>query len=581
MKYKALVLGEDTRSFLSVIRSLGRQNYSVDVVCYNQRSPTLASQYIHQAYFYNYQAYSQEEWLDKLLELTHQQKYDVIMPCDERAIYPLYEHRHRFPDTCHLGIPNRQVIEHLFDKETTKQLAIKCAVPVAKGELVKLGSSNYQQLATQFAVPFVVKPTLSFKSAQLSKRQKVEIIESPAQYQRYLDQGNGQDVVLIEEYFAGTGQGISLFAVQGQVQYFFAHTRVNEPRTGGGSSYRKAISVDPEMAKACERLCVATQFDGVGMFEFKKNEQTKRWILIEVNARFWGSLPLAIKAGVDFPAYYAQYLLKNFVLQASPVLDYNLKVYARSLSSDLYDIKAQFEFVNGHVGFGKAMWEMIKRFGSFSRLLRHESLDSYDAQDSQPFYQECKQFYGDTIGQKIALKRGKPKSAQMDKLMALLYSLGDHITIHFVCYGNIMRSPMAEHYLQILCAEVGLNWHISSSGFHQAEHRDSPQVCQKVARTMGVNLLEHRSTWLKQRHIAKKTHIIFVFDRHNTIGFKEAYQGQHVFNLAHFIPPGLGVHQAIDDPYGKGEPAVQRCYLLIAEAVKNIFEQYRVLARYE
>jgi predicted ATP-grasp superfamily ATP-dependent carboligase len=44
-------------------------------------------------------------------------------------------------------------------------------------------------------------------------------------------------------------------------------------------------------------------WEGVAMVEFRVNTLTLRPELIEVNGRFWGSLPLAINSGVDFPYF--------------------------------------------------------------------------------------------------------------------------------------------------------------------------------------------------------------------------------------------------------------------------------------
>ena len=43
---KVLVLGDDTRSFLATVRSLGRQGVAVHVAPANFRSPALLSRYI-------------------------------------------------------------------------------------------------------------------------------------------------------------------------------------------------------------------------------------------------------------------------------------------------------------------------------------------------------------------------------------------------------------------------------------------------------------------------------------------------------------------------------------------------------
>ena len=582
MSKKVLVLGEDTRSFLSVIRSLGKAGYEVDVVCYDRQSPTLKSKYISHAYFLNYQSSTQIEWLNALIELVKKEKYDALFPCDERAIFPLFENKDKFPDTCVLAIPNEEVIEHLFDKDKTKQIAIKCGVPVARGEIITLKDKSFEQLQRQFGKKFVVKPTLSFKSEELSKRQKVEIIDEPKQlteYTRYIDSA---DQYLVEEYFTGIGEGVSLLAIDGKVQHMFAHSRVNEPRAGGGSSYRKAIPVDAGMAESCIKLCEATKFNGVGMFEFKKNEQTGAWILIEVNARFWGSLPLAVHAGIDFPADYAKSLFGELNVRKLPNTQYNFKAYARSLSNDLYDSKAEFEYDLQHSNIFKAAYHLALRGLSYIRLLSNETIDSYDRADKGPFQAEVVQFYEQTFGHKFAKLFSKlwrkPLSKQtstieMNRLMSLLY-IAPQISIKFVCYGNIMRSPMAHQTLQTLCDQVDLHWHVDSFGFHQNEHRQSPIECINGAKNIGIELSTHRSQWLKQSSINPDDDIIFIFDERNTELLSSFYDCKNVFNLANFVPSGLGQHQEIADPYGNGDEAVKYCYLLVVEAVKNIFEQY-------
>ena len=41
---------------------------------------------------------------------------------------------------------------------------------------------------------------------------------------------------------------------------------------------------------------------GVAMVEYRYDPASRRYVFMEINGRFWGSLQLAIDAGVDFPA---------------------------------------------------------------------------------------------------------------------------------------------------------------------------------------------------------------------------------------------------------------------------------------
>ncbi|MGH7279795.1 MAG: ATP-grasp domain-containing protein, partial [Candidatus Rokuibacteriota bacterium] len=57
------------------------------------------------------------------------------------------------------------------------------------------------------------------------------------------------------------------------------------------------------------RLLEALRWRGVAMVEFRRDRRTREYRLLEINPRFWGSLPLALHCGLDFPVYQAQLAL--------------------------------------------------------------------------------------------------------------------------------------------------------------------------------------------------------------------------------------------------------------------------------
>jgi predicted ATP-grasp superfamily ATP-dependent carboligase len=66
--------------------------------------------------------------------------------------------------------------------------------------------------------------------------------------------------------------------------------------------YRESIPLDERLVGPGLRLLDALGWNGVAMIECKREQATGRQVVMEVNGRFWGSLQLAIDAGVDFPA---------------------------------------------------------------------------------------------------------------------------------------------------------------------------------------------------------------------------------------------------------------------------------------
>jgi predicted ATP-grasp superfamily ATP-dependent carboligase len=83
----------------------------------------------------------------------------------------------------------------------------------------------------------------------------------------------------------------------------FAHRRLREkPPSGGVSVYRESIALDEQLVGPGLRLLDALGWNGVAMIECKREQATGRQVVMEVNPRFWGSLQLAIDAGIDFPS---------------------------------------------------------------------------------------------------------------------------------------------------------------------------------------------------------------------------------------------------------------------------------------
>src|SRR5213594_1667453 len=90
---KALVLGIDTRSFLSVIRSLGRAGVQVHVAGYPPDGPALRSRYITQVHELPPYDAADGLWLAAIDHLMRQEAFDLVIPCDDRSVIALQTNR--------------------------------------------------------------------------------------------------------------------------------------------------------------------------------------------------------------------------------------------------------------------------------------------------------------------------------------------------------------------------------------------------------------------------------------------------------------------------------------------------------
>jgi len=105
-----------------------------------------------------------------------------------------------------------------------------------------------------------------------------------------------------QERVVGPGTGVFLLCDHGHLLTAFAHRRLREkPPSGGVSVLCESIPVDRHLLEEAMSLLGPLGWHGVAMVEYKQDHRTGRHMLMEVNGRFWGSLQLAVDAGVDFP----------------------------------------------------------------------------------------------------------------------------------------------------------------------------------------------------------------------------------------------------------------------------------------
>jgi len=332
---KVLVIGDDTRSFLACVRSLGRQGLEVHVAPQSLDLPALASRYISKVHLLPYYLDGGAQWLEAARSLFEQEQFDLVLPCEERSLLPLYRHRDEFPASTRLAIPDQAALEAFFDKFQTRNLARQCNVPVAPAYLWQEGDGA-AEVEQALPYPMVAKHRHSYSWPDLYVRTQVAMLYDRRELEDWLARhqpAGGQ--VYFEAVFPGGGVGVSVLCHEGEVLQAFEHHRAHE--LSGSSFYRKSMPLDPGRLDAVRRMTAEIRYTGLAMFEFKLDEHSGEWVLLEVNARPWGSLPLPVAWGVDFPYRLYRLLCRG---ERTPAVQYPSPRYNRNLIADLWQMKA-------------------------------------------------------------------------------------------------------------------------------------------------------------------------------------------------------------------------------------------------
>ena len=400
----------------------------------------------------------------------------------------------------------------------------------------------------------MVKPEASVSAAnpfyrlEVTKAYRAEDLERISQTLRF---GQG---VLVQQNFIGIGVGVEVLCRNGAILTAFQHERVHEPLMGGGSSYRRSVALDPSMLDAVRKLMSALTYTGVCMVEFKLNRKTGKWILIEINSRFWGSLPLTIAAGLDMPLYLYQMLCLG---RTDFPQRYRTNRYARNWVIDLYWLSANFK------NKSKDPTLLTLDAGTVAREIFHmlslrETSDTWALDDPLPAIHEMFQLAARRIGNRTRrwslVQRGFRKTAQN--------ALRPARKVLFVCKGNICRSPFAELAAKQL---IGAGKEFRSAGHYPVAGRHSPANALEAAQSFSLDMSSHQSVVLTEELI-NWADAIFVFDAENRSYFEDHFP--RVIPKVHFFG-GLGRATPLDvvDPFGGSIDDFLRVYRLIQQTL--------------
>lgn len=197
-----------------------------------------------------------------------------------------------------------------FDKRATLRAAATAGVRVPETR-APFSLEASRAAARELGYPLVVKPRFSHAwdgTRFLRDLGPAHVYDDAALEAAVLARRQGAAWPLLQRRLAGRARGVFALCDHGRPCAWFAHERLREVRpTGSGSSLRRAAPLDERLRAPAARLLAAMRWHGPAMVEFLDDGGAEP-ALIEVNGRFWGSLQLAIDAGVDFPRLWLELL---------------------------------------------------------------------------------------------------------------------------------------------------------------------------------------------------------------------------------------------------------------------------------
>jgi len=560
---KILVLHASSNAGRAVVQSLGAAGHRCCAAATSTEGSVFASRYaawraVHPDPLANKEAY--QSWV---LSEQRREGFDLILPVTEETLVPLHEIRHDPALAGHLAIPSAEAVEGAFDKEALRRRAESVGIAVPETVFVeRLEALETPLLDVWMAeAPVVVKTTRSkVWQGRVGRSHAVHMARDRTELRRRVAELLRETPVQVQRWVPGRGVGIEVLARHGEIVMAFSHERIHEvPLSGGASSYRRSIAPPRPLLDATAALMRAYRWHGVAMVEFRVAED-RHWLL-EVNGRFWGSLPLAIFAGADFPRALVDLLCHDRVPVGPPPAT---NVYARNVASDLVWIKAVL--LDRRSGPGRLTRRLLPGLLEWTRLASgRETWDGLSLRDPGPILRELTSCAGHELaavqrrlGRALLLREARRLGATARRRLERARR------VLVVCHGNICRSPYAAARLSTRAPAL----EVRSRGLHAEDGSRTPEHIRSAAQARGVDLSAHRAAGVTARDLAWADAIVLMDgSNHARLGAMDERSLDKVLWLGAFD----GGHRVeIEDPYD-APPAQVRAVLARIDACVESF----------
>jgi len=303
LKSPVLLLGWIPRIVIPIARSLDAYGIPVDVADF-ALAPPARSQSIRE--FRRIPRPDQDRcgFVTQAREFIRQSGHDMVIPTDDQSLLALSTHRQDLQDLALIASPPPDTTALVLNKCSTLEIARRCGLAIPTTKLISSSEELFDLFPT-FPFPWILKPAR--KEVWVEETKSYSFATPQEVRARFPVARKFATPMLLQEYCAGDGVGVEMLMHQGKALAIFQHRRLRElPHTGGVSVTAIAEDVDPLLAERSRAVLQALQWEGPAMVEFKIGYESGSPVFMEVNGRYWGTIGLAIAAGIDFPLYHWQ-----------------------------------------------------------------------------------------------------------------------------------------------------------------------------------------------------------------------------------------------------------------------------------
>lgn len=296
---KVFLTDGDALHCLAIARLLGRKGYDLTIGSHRRfGSVAFASKYCNRKVIYPDPGKYPERFKDFLFDFLSKNKHDVLLPLRSTVVPVISKHRHELAKLAAFILPDEKSLNIALNKSETFRVADECGLSMpATGHPESL--DQVKEFIKNCEFPIVSKTSYGAGSRGVFYHNNADsLIKYCSSY--FKDNKHMKNPLILQEFIIGPGCGFFGLFDRGKLITYFMHRRLREYPITGGPSVMAESFYNETLKEESLKLLKHLNWHGIVMVEYKYSPEKDKFILIEINPKFWGSSDLSIHSGIEF-----------------------------------------------------------------------------------------------------------------------------------------------------------------------------------------------------------------------------------------------------------------------------------------
>jgi predicted ATP-grasp superfamily ATP-dependent carboligase len=292
----ALVTDAELRNAVAGIRGLGRGGFPVVAVAAGRAAAGFRSRYVVARAGARSVLDDPAGFASDVAEAARRHAPAIVYPGREESLGVLLEARAALPEGVTLPYPPTPVVRALRKKPDLEAAANRIGMGVPR----TLAIGTAAELARRPPpLPCVLKETEPGGSVPLTT-----VASTRDELDAFVQALPPEQPLLAQELARGPLVSLALVLDRsGRAVGAFQQVALRTwPRAAGGTSLGRSVALDPELAERSTELLALHGYWGLAQLQFIGSGRGP--LLIDINPRFYGTLPLALACGINLSALW-------------------------------------------------------------------------------------------------------------------------------------------------------------------------------------------------------------------------------------------------------------------------------------